>query len=163
MKRPRNLLFYLGAATLLAIFALAAGTLAGAEFALPIAILAVLVLGFFAANDLLSRNVMRRHGGDPRAAVADADEGLPSAHAIPDDGTALGDTAEAHAEINPHDLPMDSPNRRAVERQAAQRGGTTRGNREGAAGGAVLEQEDAPPSRREGYEEEDPSTSSRAR
>ena len=47
-----------------------------------------------------------------------------------DDGRPLGDTAEAHDEITPHDLPMGHPGRPAAVRQARERGGTTRGDQE---------------------------------
>ena len=120
MHRHRHLLLYAAAAALLAIFAIAAGVLSEPQFALPIVILAVLVLGFFAVNNLLARSVMKRHDGDARAAQADDDEGLPSAHLIPD-GTPLGATAEVHDEIDAHDVPIDARNRREIERQAAQR------------------------------------------
>lgn len=46
----------------------------------------------------------------------------------PDDETPLGDTPEAHDEIVPEDLPKDHPGRKAAERQAAEGGGTTRGD-----------------------------------
>jgi hypothetical protein len=39
----------------------------------------------------------------------------------------LGDTPEAHDEINPHDVPTDSPVRPAVEEEAGGPDGTTRG------------------------------------
>jgi hypothetical protein len=39
----------------------------------------------------------------------------------------LGDTPEAHDEINPHDLPLDNPARRQAERQAGGMEGTTTG------------------------------------
>ena len=45
-----------------------------------------------------------------------------------DDGTALGDTPEAHDEVNPHDLPQDHPGRVAAEQQAGGTEGTTRGD-----------------------------------
>ena len=138
-----KLTIYGGAAVLLAIFAIAAGVLAGAEFAIPIVILAALVLGFLMLNGLLARRSLARHGGDASAARADGDDALPSAHLIPDD-RPLGDTVEAHDEISPHDLPKGAPNRRLAEAQAAARNGTTRGNREGAAGGRVLEAEEEP-------------------
>ena len=48
----------------------------------------------------------------------------------------LGDTPEAHDEITPRDLPLDSPGRRAAEEQAGAMGGTTRGHRQGGAAGA---------------------------
>ena len=46
----------------------------------------------------------------------------------PDDETPLGDTPEAHDEINPHDLPKDHPGREQAERIAGERG-TTEGTR----------------------------------
>jgi hypothetical protein len=138
MSSPRpSRLILTAAASLLAIFAIAAGVLAGAEFAIPVLILAVLVLGFLALNTLLARRTMQRHDGDPAAAQQDAGDGWPAAHLIPDD-RPLGDTAQAHDEISPHDLPKGAPGRRAAEAQAAQHGGTTRGHAQGAAGGAVL-------------------------
>jgi hypothetical protein len=42
--------------------------------------------------------------------------------------TQLGDTAEAHDEISPHDLPFDHPGRKAAERDAAKHNGLTRGD-----------------------------------
>jgi hypothetical protein len=138
MSSPRpSMLILTAATTLLAIFAIAAGVLAGAEFAIPVAILAVLVLGFLSLNTLLARRTMQRHHGDAAAAQQDGEDGLPAAHLIPDD-RPLGDTAQAHDEISPHDLPKGSPGRRAAEAQAARYGGTTRGHERGAAGGAVL-------------------------
>jgi hypothetical protein len=47
----------------------------------------------------------------------------------------LGDTPEAHDELNPHDVPLYSPARRAAEQQAGGLAGTTRGHRQGAARG----------------------------
>ena len=48
-----------------------------------------------------------------------------------DDGRPLGDTAEAHDEITPHDLPLDHPGRADAVRQARMsRHGTTRGDQE---------------------------------
>jgi len=135
-----KLTIYAGTAVLLAVFAIAAGVLAGAQFAVPIVILAALVLGFFMLNSLLARRSMDRHGGDSGAAQDDGSDGLPAAHVIPDD-RPLGDTAEAHDEISPHDLPKGSPGRRAAEAMAAARGGTTRGHVNGGAGGRILEQD----------------------
>jgi len=42
----------------------------------------------------------------------------------PDGQTPLGDTPEAHDEINPHDLPKDHPGREQAERIAGERGTT---------------------------------------
>ena len=142
MNSPSSkLTIYGAAALLLGVFAIAAGVLAAPEFAIPIVILAALVVGFLMLNGLLARRSLARHGGHAGAAQADGDDALPAAHVIPDD-RPLGDTAEAHDEISPHDLPKGSPARRAAEAQAARRSGTTRGNRNGAAGGRVLEAEE---------------------
>ena len=46
----------------------------------------------------------------------------------PDDERPLGDTPEAHDEINPHDLPLDNPGRQEAERLAEGEEDTTRGN-----------------------------------
>ena len=46
------------------------------------------------------------------------------------DDTAVGDTPEAHDEINPHDIPLDNPGRKAAEEQAGGTEGTTRGDAE---------------------------------
>jgi len=46
----------------------------------------------------------------------------------PDDETPLGDTPEAHDEINPHDLPKDHPGRERAEQTAGETG-TTEGER----------------------------------
>jgi hypothetical protein len=139
-NRSLNLAILGGAAFLFAVFALAAAVLAGAQYALPIVLLAVLVLGFLALNGLLARRRMGRHSRDPGAAQRNGDDALPAEILIPDD-TPLGDTAQAHDEISPHDLPKDSPARRAAEAQAARRNGTTRGHEHGGAGGRVLERE----------------------
>ena len=108
------------------------------------------VMLIFALNDMIARRNLRRHGDDPLAAQEDETETVPSAHLIPDE-TALGDTAEAHAELSPHDVPADAPNRHAVEVEAAREDGsddaTTRGDEHGAAGGRQLRAEEAPPSR----------------
>ncbi len=52
----------------------------------------------------------------------------PLGPATPYDETPAGDTAEAHDEISPHDLPPGHPGRKAAERQAAEGGGTTSGD-----------------------------------
>ena len=53
-----------------------------------------------------------------------------------DDDRPLGDTPEAHDELNPHDVPKwDRKTREAAEEQAGGPGGTTGGNEEGEAGG----------------------------
>ena len=54
-----------------------------------------------------------------------------------DDDRPVGDTPEAHDEINPRDIPPGHPGREAAEEQAAGEGDTTRGNVEGAEGGST--------------------------
>ena len=46
----------------------------------------------------------------------------------PDDETPLGDTPDAHDELNPHDLPPDHPGREKAERLAGGGAGTTKGD-----------------------------------
>ena len=53
------------------------------------------------------------------------DAGLPKAE--PDGARPLGDTAEAHDEINPHDLPKDNPGRPAAEEMVEDQEDTTTG------------------------------------
>jgi hypothetical protein len=65
-----------------------------------------------------------KHDGPPR----DEHSREPLGPITPDPGRPLGDTAEAHDEIVPEDLPPDHPARRAAERQAREQGGTTRGD-----------------------------------
>lgn len=64
------------------------------------------------------------HEGAPRDERSDE----PLGPMTPDEERPAGDTAEAHDEITPHDLPKDHPGRKAAEQLAAD-GGTTRGNR----------------------------------
>jgi hypothetical protein len=58
------------------------------------------------------------------------DEGAeePLGPMTPDEETPLGDTPEAHDEINPHDLPPGHPGRAAAERRAGDQADTTRGD-----------------------------------
>jgi hypothetical protein len=71
------------------------------------------------ANRALGEREMSRHGGDEQDALRDGREGgLPKAHVIGDDETALGDTPEVHAEVSPHDFPKGAPERQAAERMA---------------------------------------------
>lgn len=52
----------------------------------------------------------------------------PFGPATPDEDTPLGDTPEAHDEVNPRDLPPGHPGRKAAERQSGGDQGTTRGD-----------------------------------
>jgi hypothetical protein len=125
MGRP---VIYGTAGALLGILVLTALLSGEPGFAAAIVVLAVIVLGFFLLNDVLARRKIRRHDGDVRAANADSEDPVPTAHVIEDDATALGDTPEAHDEINPHDLPPDAPGRRAAEDMAGGEEGTTGGH-----------------------------------
>ena len=65
------------------------------------------------------------HEGPPR----DQGSREPLGPVTPDRERPLGDTAEAHDEISPHDLPPGHPGRPEAERQAEEsESGTTRGN-----------------------------------
>lgn len=69
--RPAKLLLYAATAGLLAVFAITAAAFLGAQYAIPIVILAALVLGFFALNDLAARRALQRHDGDALAVQDD--------------------------------------------------------------------------------------------
>jgi hypothetical protein len=64
---------------------------------------------------------------------ADATDNVPNQPATTD--RPLGDTPEAHDELNPHDLPLSSPGRHAAEKMAQGEDGTTRGHESGGAAG----------------------------
>jgi hypothetical protein len=82
--------------------------------------IAALVVGYGVFNRAVTKRMANRHGSIEDA-MSDEREPVPSAHLIPDDETAAGDTPEAHDEINPHDLPPDHPGRQEAERQADER------------------------------------------
>jgi hypothetical protein len=69
---------------------------------------------------------MRDEEGHP-APPHDEDAEEPLGPMTPDDETPLGDTPEAHDEINPHDLPPDHPARAEAERRAGDPADTTGG------------------------------------
>jgi hypothetical protein len=105
---------------------------------IPGAILALIVIGWGVTNRAATQRLADRHGGDIERAMSDEDEPLPSAHLLAvEDGRPAGDTPEAHDEINPRDIPPDSPARQAAQAQVAAEAddGETRGNVEGAQGG----------------------------
>jgi hypothetical protein len=56
---------------------------------------------------------------------ADSESREPLGPLTPDHETPLGDTPEAHDEINPRDLPPDHPGRKEAERQSGDDRGTT--------------------------------------
>ena len=131
----RTRTFLLIAAAFFLIIAVAAAISGGIAWAIPIAVLAVVVAAYAAMNKKLEQTEMNRHGGDPDAALRDSSEGgLPKAHVIGDEETALGDTPEVHSSVSPHDFPKGAPERRAAEEMAEEEsaGGqeprTTRGH-----------------------------------
>lgn len=115
-----------GVAVFFLIFVLTALLTGEPTFIIPVGILALLALGYGLVNHLLTRRMVQRHGSVEEA-MASRDEQIPSTHLTVDDQTPAGDTPEAHDEINPHDLPMDHPGRKAAEAQAGGEQGTTGG------------------------------------
>ena len=73
----------------------------------------------------MSEHEEAQHEAPPHDDTADE----PLGPVTPDDERPLGDTPEAHDEINPHDIPLDNPGRKEAERLAGGEDGTTRGNR----------------------------------
>jgi hypothetical protein len=130
----RTRTFLLVAAVFFGIIAIGAAISGGIEWAIPIAILAVIVGAYAGFNKALMNREMSGHGGDAQEALRDGSEGgLPKTHVIGDDETALGDTPEVHAEISPHDFPKGAPERQAAEEMADRDSGereadTTRGH-----------------------------------
>src|SRR2546423_11374891 len=104
---------------------------------IPLAVLLVVVVAYFATNRAATHRVADKHGGETERALSDEQEPIPSTHLITDAERPLGDTPEAHDEINPHDIPLDNPARHEAEDQVADAGGETRGNVEGAQGGTT--------------------------
>ena len=117
----RTRTFLLVAAAFFLIVAVAAAISGGIEWAIPIAIIAAIVGAYAGVNKKLADTEMSGHGGDPDRALRDGSEGgLPKAHVIGDDETALGDTPEVHSQISPHDFPKGAPERQAAEEMAEQ-------------------------------------------
>ena len=96
----------------------------GAELAIPVLILTALL----AAVAVAYRTI-----GTSRSAPTDNRDNVPRLRA--DDDRPLGDTPEAHDEINPHDLPPDHPGRHQAERMAQGDEGVTAGMSAGGAAG----------------------------
>jgi hypothetical protein len=104
----------------------------GAEAALPITVLALVCAG----AALVYRTI-----GTSRTAATDNTDTTPRLNAEGD--RPLGDTPQAHDEINPHDLPPDHPGRHEAERMADGDEGETAGMDEGGAAGAGGPEADA--------------------
>jgi hypothetical protein len=118
----RTRTFLLAAALFFLVVAVVAAVAGGIEWAIPIAIVALIVMGYALVNKGLEQRELSTHGGDANEALRDASEGgLPKAHVIGDEQTALGDTPEVHSEVSPHDIPKGAPEREAAERMAEER------------------------------------------
>ena len=88
------------------------------DFVIPVLILAaLLVVAFFAY----------------RAITSSTSDNTPGTS----DGRPLGDTKEAHDELNVHDLPLDNPGRQSAEAMAGDEDATTRGMAEGGGAGGT--------------------------
>ena len=117
---PIALLGGIGAMVVLAIIA---GVVVGWEYAVATLILIALVAGVAIFYRLMAG----------KGSEENPQGGLPKLPA--DAGRPLGDTKEAHDEINPHDFPADSPGRKPAEAMARGDEGTTGGMQEGGAAG----------------------------
>jgi hypothetical protein len=143
--------FFLLLLTLFGSMAISAFLSGDPDLALPILLVALIAIAFWALQRYLGNVALRRHGGDATAVNSDETDPIPSTNAIQEEETAVGASQEQHAELSPHDLPPGSPIRREVERQSIGRGGTTRGNADPSdEGGAVITSTD-PTARTEGY------------
>ena len=107
--------------------AIIAAIAVGGEYAIPVLVLAAVVVGCALAYRLLAG------GNRGRSGEADSSENVPAQPA--NDSRPLGDTPEAHDEINVHDLPLDNPGRQTSEAMAGDEDATTRGMAAGGAGG----------------------------
>jgi hypothetical protein len=115
----RTRTFLLLAAGFFLIIAVAAAISGGIEWAIPIAVVAIVVAVYAGANKALGERTLGRHGDSQQRAMRDADEGgLPKAHVVGDDETPLGDTPEVHSTVSPHDFPKGAPERQAAEEMA---------------------------------------------
>ena len=143
--------FFLLLLTLFGSMAVSAFLSGDPELALPIVLVALIAITFWALQRLLGKAALARHNGDVTAVNSDENDPFPSTNAIQEEETAVGASQEQHAELSPHDLPPGSPVRREVERLAARSGGTTRGNVDPSQGGGAVITAHDPTARTEGY------------
>ena len=125
------------------------------EFAIPVALVALIVLAFWAFNQFLASAALRRNDNDVEATLSDETDPIPTAMIAPDEHSPLGGTGEAHAEISPRDFPKGSPERADIERRAQGQGGTVTG--------VPADVEESQGGKAEGYEADAPASSRRAR
>jgi hypothetical protein len=117
---------------LMAVAVIVVAFIVDTEFGIP-----VLLLTLICAAAAIGYRVL---AGRNRTSDDDATEGgLPKQGARGD--RPLGDTPDAHDEINPHDLPLSNPGRQTAEKMASGIEGTTTGHDEGggSAGGQQAE------------------------
>ena len=84
-------------------------------------LIAVLILAAVCALAFVGFRVLSQRGGSDQ----DSTSSVPNQE--PRGERPVGDTPEAHDEINPHDLPLDHPGREEAEQMAGGAEGTTRG------------------------------------
>src|SRR3954454_22400585 len=101
-------------------------------YVIAIVLILVIVTAYFLVNRAMAGRVADRHGGDTERALGDEREPIPSTHLITDSERPLGDTPEAHDEVNPRDLPKDNPARQEAEARTGDDddAGETQGNAE---------------------------------
>src|SRR5947207_2553236 len=63
---------------------------------IPLAVLLVVVVAYFATNRAATHRVADKHGGETERALSDEQEPIPSTHLITDAERPLGDTPEPH-------------------------------------------------------------------
>ena len=108
---------FVGAGLLVAVVLIVVAFIADPDDGWPLLILVVICL----VAALGYRAITSSGGG------GDADSTSNVPQQAPRGDRPLGDTPEAHDEINPHDLPLDHPGREEAEDQAGGAEGTTRG------------------------------------
>jgi hypothetical protein len=130
--RPRGMGWAIsGVAAFYVICAIAAGAFVG--FAAALACLLAGLIPLTAVAIWVAHARAKTRGSEQRMRHADAPEDEDPVPGIGfEDGRPMGDSSEIHSEINPHDLPKDHPGRKAAERQAEARDGTTPGHAQGA-------------------------------
>jgi len=87
---------------------------------------AVIVLFAICGAAALGYRVITSRAGSA-GGTDDADSTSSVPHQEPRGERPLGDTPEAHDEVNPHDLPLDNPGREEAEELSGGPEGTTRG------------------------------------
>ncbi len=115
----------IGAVVVIVVVAIVGFLTEGSDLGIP-----VLVLGGICVVAALAYRIIGTSG--PEASNDPGGSSIPQLDA--DAGRPIGDTKEAHDELNPHDLPKDSPVRAEAVEQAGHEG-TPRGNEEGGAAG----------------------------